>query len=105
MSIEQIINSLYTLGNAVDTLEQEVIRLEAEKAAAAEKAKQAAAAPQAAPVAKPGKQLPGLPGQNDLFGEWTAPGGRAANVNATKTLAKKLDNAIENVQWLLKAGA
>ena len=95
MSIEQIYASLNQLTAAVDFLEQETTRKEA--AREAEKAKAQSPAPQAKP-------LPGLPNQNDLFGEWTAPGGRPANKNAAATLAKKLDNAIENVQWLLKAG-
>lgn len=99
MSIDTIYASLNQLASAVDFLEQEVARKDAELA---EKAKAAAAAPP--PVqSSPSKSLPGLPGQNDLFGEWTAPGGKPANVNKAAQLAKKLDNAIENVQWLLKS--
>lgn len=96
MSIDTIYASLNQLASAVDFLEQEIARKDAELA---EKAKVAAAAPPP-PASKP---LPGLPGQNDLFGEWTAPGGKPANVNKAAQLAKKLDNAIENVQWLLKS--
>ena len=98
MSIEQIYASLNQLAASVDFLEQEMTRKEA--AQEAEKAK----AQQAAKAAPQGKSLPGLPGQNDLFGEWVAPGGTPANKPNAATLAKKLDNAIENVQWLLKTG-
>ena len=102
MSIDTIYASLNQLAAAVDYLEQELVRKEAELA---EKATAVAAAPAPAPVASTpsSKSLPGLPGQNDLFGEWTAPGGKPANVNKAAQLAKKLDNAIENVQWLLKS--
>jgi hypothetical protein len=97
VSIDTIYASLNQLAATVDYLEQEIALKEAELA---EKAK-AVAAPPPAPASS--KSLPGLPGQVDLFGEWTAPGGKPANVNKAAQLAKKLDNAIENVQWLLKS--
>ena len=110
MSIDSIYASLNQLAVAVDALEQELARKEAEKEAAAKAAK---AAPQPQPQQQPQQQqpaaqksgsLPGLPGQNDLFSDWKG-GNKVANANAA-ALAKKLDNAIDNVQWLLKeAGA
>lgn len=111
MSIDSIYASLNQLAVAVDALEQELARKEAEKEAAAKAAK---AAPQPQPqqqqqqqqqpAAQKSGSLPGLPGQNDLFSDWKG-GNKVANANAA-ALAKKLDNAIDNVQWLLKeAGA
>ena len=82
MSIERIYESLNQLAGAVDFLEQEVARKEAEK--------KATPAPEKATAR-----------QHDLFNEW-AGNSRAANGNTAAALAKKLDNAIENVQWLLK---
>lgn len=93
MSIDRIYEQLTQLTLAVDLLEQTLAQKEMEALQAAQQAKAAppprATAPQAAA------------GQIDMFGEWTA-GGKAANVNTASALAKKLDNAIENVQWLLK---
>jgi len=115
VSIDSIYASLNQLAVAVDALEQELARKEAEKEAAAKAAK---AAPQPQPqqhqpqqqpqqqqpAAQKSGSLPGLPGQNDLFSDWKG-GNKVANANAA-ALAKKLDNAIDNVQWLLKeAGA
>lgn len=95
MSIDTIYASLDQLTAAVDFLEQEIARKEAEEAHQATLQAQA-------PAPKSAKSLPGLPGQNDLFGDWSSPS-RPANVNKAAQLAKKLDNAIENVQWLLKS--
>lgn len=93
MSIDHIYDSLNQLNAAIDYLEQEMTRKDAERARQdAERAKQIQVKP--APAAK---QAP----QNDLFGDWTG-NGRPANVNTAALLAKRLDNAIENVQWLLK---
>jgi hypothetical protein len=106
LSIDTIYASLNQLAAAVDFLEQEMTRQEADRArkeAEAQKQAEKNAAAAAAAKAPKGQSLPGLP-QNDLFSDWTAPGGRPANVNAAQ-LAKKLDNAIENVQWLLKGKA
>lgn len=110
MSVDKIYESLNLLTGAVDYLEQELLRVEGEKAALLKEQQQQKEQmqkqqQQQAARTPAGKSLPGLPGQNDLFGDWTAPGGHPANVNAAAALAKKLDNAIENVQWLLKAGA
>jgi hypothetical protein len=92
VSIDRIYEQLTQLTLTVDLLEQTIAQKEVELAQAAQQAKAApptrAAAPQQA-------------GQIDMFGEWTA-GGKAANVNTASALAKKLDSAIENVQWLLK---
>lgn len=112
MSIDTIYASLNQLAAAVDFLEQEVTRQEADRARQeqlakkqAEKDAAAAAAAAKAPPAKSSQgSLPGLP-QTDLFSDWTSPGGRPANINTAAQLAKKLDNAIENVQWLLKGKA
>lgn len=112
MSIDSIYASLNQLAVAVDALEQELARKEAEKEAAAKAAKaapqpqpqQQQQQPQQQPAAQKSGSLPGLPGQNDLFSDWKG-GNKVANANAA-ALAKKLDNAIDNVQWLLKeAGA
>lgn len=108
MSIDTIYASLNQLAAAVDFLEQEVTRQEADRARQEQLAKiqaeKDAAAAAAAAKAPPAKSLPGLP-QTDLFSDWTSPGGRPANINTAAQLAKKLDNAIENVQWLLKGKA
>ena len=108
MSIDTIYASLNQLAAAVDFLEQEVTRQEADRARQEHLAKIQAekddAAAAAAAKAPPAKSLPGLP-QTDLFSDWTSPGGRPANINTAAQLAKKLDNAIENVQWLLKGKA
>lgn len=104
LSIDTIYASLNQLAAAVDFLEQEMTRQEAERARKdAEAQKQAEKNAAAVKAASKSPPLPGLP-QNDLFSDWTSPGGRPANVNAAQ-LAKKLDNAIENVQWLLKGKA
>lgn len=106
MSIDTIYASLNQLAEAVDFLEQEVSRQEAELSRreflAKKEAEKAAAAAAAAPKPAKTSSLP----QTDLFGDW-APAGKAANVNAAVAaqLAKRLDNAIENVQWLLQGKA
>jgi len=108
LSIDTIYASLNQLAAAVDFLEQEVTRQEADRARQEQLAKiqaeKDAAAAAAAAKAPPAKSLPGLP-QTDLFSDWTSPGGRPANINTAAQLAKKLDNAIENVRWLLKGKA
>lgn len=79
MPIEQIYESLNQLANAVEFLEREVARKDAEQ--------------KAAPAPKSSRQ-------HDLFGEWKG-SPHPANTNAA-VLAKRLDNAIDNIQWLLK---
>lgn len=92
MSIDRIYEQLSELTLVVDLLEQTIAQKEIELQQAAQQAKAAPPARAAAPQAA---------GQIDMFGEWTT-GGKAANVNTASALAKKLDSAIENVQWLLK---
>jgi hypothetical protein len=70
------------LAGAVEFLEQEVARKDAENKAAPAQAKLAAR-------------------QHDLFNEWSG-SPHPANSNTAAVLAKRLDNAIENIQWLLK---
>ncbi len=95
MSIDRIYEQLSELTQTVDLLEQIIVQKEAEALEAAQQAKMA-------PPARPAAPAPA--GQIDMFGEWTT-GGKAANVNTASALAKKLDSAIENVQWLLKQQA
>ena len=92
MSIDRIYEQLTQLTLTVDLLEQTIAQKE-------EELQQAALQAKAAPPARPA--TPAQAGQIDMFGEWTT-GGKAANVNTASALAKKLDSAIENVQWLLK---
>jgi hypothetical protein len=92
VSIDRIYEQLSELTLVVDLLEQTIAQKEIELQQAAQQAKAAPPARAAAPQTA---------GQIDMFGEWTA-GGKAANVNTASALAKKLDSAIENVQWLLK---
>lgn len=107
MSIDTIYASLNQLAASVEFLEQELARQEIElteqKLAVrkeAEKAEAVMAEAKAMKTAK-AKTLP----QNDLFSDWGSPA-KPANVNATASqLARKLDSAIENVQWLLQGKA
>ena len=92
MSIDRIYEQFTELTLVVDLLEQTIAQKEVELQQAAQQAK-------AAPPARAAAPQPA--GQIDMFGEWTT-GGKAANVNTASALAKKLDSAIENVQWLLK---
>ena len=96
MSIDRIYEQLTQLTLSVDLLEQSIVQQEADALLAAQQAVEQA---KAAPAARPATPNPA--GQIDMFGEWTT-GGKAANVNTASALAKKLDSAIENVQWLLK---